>query len=264
MSAAPFMQLYVGDYLADTLDLTTEQHGAYLLLLMAMWRADGSLPNDPQKLARFARVHPPRWAKVWAEIARFFVEADGRITNERLTKEREKAVHKSNSRAASGSLGGRAKALKSKDTDVANATVLPKHGQISEPDTDKKDREPIGSLALVAPEIPSRFSEFWDQYPHRNGAKKGKAKAEQAWAKAIKARASPDQIIAGAMRYAGDRQVIEGYAKDPATWLNAKGWEDEIERSDNRPRSSPSRAESGTVAAFAAIAARRTAGSGGY
>ena len=66
------------------------------------------------------------------------------------------------------------------------------------------------SLTLFATDDFDRFDDFWQQYPHRNGAKKGKDKARSSWQKAIKARASPDEIIAGAMRYASDRQVIDG------------------------------------------------------
>lgn len=141
MSSTPFMQLYVGDYLADTLDLTTEQHGAYLLILMTMWQHDAKLPNDLAKLARIARMTPAKFRSVWDEISRFFQVEGDKITNPRLTKERKKAAEKSSKRAAAGRAGGQAKALKDNEGRLANAMPMPQHSpdtrvQKEEEDTD--------------------------------------------------------------------------------------------------------------------------------
>lgn len=147
--SAPYMRLFVGDYLGDTQHLTTEQHGAYLLLLMAMWRSGGRLPNDPAKLARIARVHPPRWPKIAAEVMAFFDVEDGDLTQKRLVKEIEKASLVSHSRASAGARGGEAKALKNKQQPVANASDLPPYaGALPEPYPDKKET-PIPLRGLV-------------------------------------------------------------------------------------------------------------------
>lgn len=127
MSERPFMQLYVSDYLGDTRHLSCEQHGAYLLLLMTMWNADGSLPDDDTKLARIVGLSVKRWRTIRPEILSFFSVSEGTVTHGRLIKELQKSVGKSESRASAGSTGGKAKALKYKEALLANATVLPWH-----------------------------------------------------------------------------------------------------------------------------------------
>lgn len=139
MSSTPFIQLYVGDYLADTLDLTTEQHGAYLLILMTMWQHDGKLPNDPVKLARISRMTTTKFRPVWGEISRFFLVEDDKITNPRLTKERKKAAEKSTKRAAAGRAGGQAKALKDNEARLANAMPLPQHSSDTRVQKEEED-----------------------------------------------------------------------------------------------------------------------------
>lgn len=127
MSERPFMQLYVSDFVGDTLDLSTEGIGAYMLLLMAMWNAGGSLPDDDTKLARITRLTVKKWRAIAADLLTFFERDNGRITHQRLSKELQKSESKSNSRASAGSIGGKAKALKDKNAPLANATPMPQH-----------------------------------------------------------------------------------------------------------------------------------------
>ena len=163
MSQTPFMQFYVGDYLADTTHLTTEQHGAYMLLLMTMWRHGSTLPSDPKKLARICRTTDRKWPAIWDEISAFFVVDGDKISNPRLTKEYQKAEGKSKLRANAGSLGGKAKALKSKKAPLANASVLPQH--LSEPEPYREEDTNVSlSVSTDAPRPANDFSKAVSRY----------------------------------------------------------------------------------------------------
>lgn len=76
---------------------------------------------------------------------------------------------------------------------------------------------------------PERFEEFWDTFPHRGGAKKGKGAALKKYTAILKSNVPESEIIEGAKRYAFDRQVLDGYGKGPVPWLNQNCWQDEIE-----------------------------------
>jgi uncharacterized protein YdaU (DUF1376 family) len=81
------MPLYTGDYKRDTDHLEAEEHGAYLLLLMALWDRGGKLRNDPALLARTARVSLRKWPKIWRTLEPFFVIQSGEIHQTRVNRE---------------------------------------------------------------------------------------------------------------------------------------------------------------------------------
>ena len=94
MARLPILPLYVADYRADTARLSTEQHGAYLLLLMDQWM-NGPIPDDDDVLARITGLMLGAWLKHRPSIEPFFViGGDGVRTwsSRRLEVERQ-AVH---------------------------------------------------------------------------------------------------------------------------------------------------------------------------
>lgn len=74
-----------------------------------------------------------------------------------------------------------------------------------------------------------QFEAFWAAYPHGGGVERGKEPARALYANIVRAGLSEQALIAAAQRYRQDRRVVEGFVKDPLTWLANSCWQDGIE-----------------------------------
>jgi uncharacterized protein YdaU (DUF1376 family) len=84
MTQLPYMPLYVDPLVADTDHMSAEEFGAYMLLLCAMWRRGGWVPDSNSDLARICRVHPPRWKRVREAIDPLLVKEGDQLSQKRL------------------------------------------------------------------------------------------------------------------------------------------------------------------------------------
>jgi uncharacterized protein YdaU (DUF1376 family) len=102
---------YVGDYLRDTSRLTTELHGAYLLLILDYW-TKGPLPDDDAALAAITRLAPAAWKKARAALEPFFQIGDGLWRHKRIDRERDRAMGITALRSMAGKESANRKAAK--------------------------------------------------------------------------------------------------------------------------------------------------------
>lgn len=101
------MPFYVADYLADTSHLTTCQHGAYFLLILAAWKRGGRLPNDAKQLRAICRLSPKAWRESESILRKFFQEDGDELVHARVLHEFGRATEIAKKRQESGKLGGR-------------------------------------------------------------------------------------------------------------------------------------------------------------
>lgn len=155
----PAIPLWTDAYLADTRHLTTEEHGAYLLLMMEAWRRPlCNLPDDDTLLARLVGVSSVRWAEIKPVVMAFW-KRDGRSktwSQKRLSRERDYVANRSESQ--------RAKATKRWKNEKKNAApALPNACQTDAPTptptpTPLEKEEPYGSSKKPRA---SRIKEDW-------------------------------------------------------------------------------------------------------
>lgn len=174
MSKAPSFPLFIDAYLADTTHLSTEEHGAYLLLLMAMWRRGGSVPDDDVDNARIVNLSPRRWRQVRERLAPLLVLGEGQISQGRLKKEWDFVQRKRAAASENGALGGRPATKKNNDIAKANGFPQLKLAETSQPHTQEiaQAKACVSETVVPDPSPKSRkrtysqaFEAFWLAYP---------------------------------------------------------------------------------------------------
>ncbi|CAI8725531.1 DUF1376 domain-containing protein [Pseudomonas sp. IT-P4] len=140
MAALPYMQLYVADYLADTMHLTTEEHGAYLLLIFNYWQTGKPIPMS--RLARITRLSNERWTDVERSLGEFFNERDNEWVHDRIERDLEAVRATQEQRIAAGkaSAEARKQSAKARPTKARNARSTPVEIPLNENSTNKEEK----------------------------------------------------------------------------------------------------------------------------
>jgi uncharacterized protein YdaU (DUF1376 family) len=214
----PWMPLYPADYMVDTLDLTTEQHGVYLVLLMLAWRRpDCALPDDLSLIRRMlcgciSDMHGNRFNKLVPPILeRFFTRTKEGYFQKRQRKEREKS-EKISEKAQESSNKRWARAKENNALADAKAILLQ-----SQSHTQDKEKKEETRARRAWP-----FEEFWKLFPN----KVGKGAAEKAFRKVEKSQSVDFPFLLEALRRYAAKNDDRPWC-NPATWLNQSRWTDE-------------------------------------
>lgn len=118
MAALPYMQLYIADYLADTMHLSTEEHGAYLLLMFNYWQTGRPIPKN--RLAKIARLSNDRWIAVEASLKEFFNDNGTEWSQERIERDLEAVKTSISQKSAAGKASAQARKAKKSTKDQRN------------------------------------------------------------------------------------------------------------------------------------------------
>lgn len=110
MAALPYMQLYIADYLADTMHLSTEEHGAYLLLMFNYWQTGRPIPKN--RLSKIARLSNDRWDAVEPSLKEFFNDTGTEWVQERIERDLEAVKNSISQKSAAGKASAQARKVK--------------------------------------------------------------------------------------------------------------------------------------------------------
>lgn len=104
------MPLFIDKYLADTMDFDTIDHGAYLMVLFAMWKKNGFIPDDIKSLKNITKLAPKKFSKTWSKIRPLLRKnEEGYLYSPKLLKELEKAKNYKKVQSLKGLKGAEAR-----------------------------------------------------------------------------------------------------------------------------------------------------------
>ncbi len=233
------------EFLRDVQGLGPELIGAYDVTTELIMAEGASIPNDARWLGGILGCSSRKAASLvmnLLSLGKLVLDSEGRLMNEKAVSELENRADLHRKARESGAKGGRAYAenvsASRNNNDLGRATVE----HIEQTILEKKDSpsKPVSQpppLAIASETRPHKsiqkeFEQFYQAFPRHVG----RGDAERAYWRSRKL-ASADQILDGARRYANARRgEDQKFTKHPATWLNGKGWLDEIGGSPPQPQ----------------------------
>jgi uncharacterized protein YdaU (DUF1376 family) len=144
-----WMPVFIGDYLADTMHLSTEQHGAYLLLLFHLWRR-GSLRDEDAVLAKISGLGESAWKMHRPVLAEFFKIHDGLWQHGRVEKERTRVAATTQSKAKKAKLAASSRWSKNDASSIAQAML----GDADSDSDSDSELQPILPQRPEQPQVP--------------------------------------------------------------------------------------------------------------
>ncbi len=124
-----WMPFYVSDYVADTMHLSTEEHGIYVLLMIFYWRTQSPIKNDKNFIKNVCKISSKKSEKI---LSQFFNLKDGYWHHKRIEKELAKSLENQEKKSERGTKG--AEARWGKNDASSNASSIPQASNQALPD----------------------------------------------------------------------------------------------------------------------------------
>src|SRR5258705_5434511 len=119
----PWFPFNVKAYVTDTMRLTTEAHGAYLLLMLDYYSNEAPAPDDDEILSAITKLPVEVWqTKHRKVLAPFFQVTEGRWHHERIEDELRKGQRRYEQTMAATEAAKRAREVKKTGTSTSQAS----------------------------------------------------------------------------------------------------------------------------------------------
>jgi uncharacterized protein YdaU (DUF1376 family) len=255
MGDSPFVAFYTSDFLAGTAGMTAAEKGVYITLLCLMYETEEPLNYRMDTLARRCGCRTVPALEKILEV----LEEDGKI--ERLEEgiwsdKVSKHIVSRHERRRQGVVAAETRWKKTKEKQSSkDAGAMPEQCQ-PEPESDNKSLR----LCVDHSTRDAQFEDFWENFPHRGGVKRDRAKAKKKWDLIARGnRVDLSFIVERAKLYRGDGAVLAGFGKGPVPWLNGQCWDDEIEppRQQKTPGAGAGGDREAQIAYFKRVAAQQ-------
>ena len=102
-----WMAFNVDDYVSNTMHLTARQHGGYILLICAAWKAKGYLPGSDASLMAIAKLQPREWKEDGPVLKAFLTRSGDEWVHERVEFEWSSAQSIIDAKSKAGKEGAR-------------------------------------------------------------------------------------------------------------------------------------------------------------